>query len=264
MKINNDYALITGASSGFGLSLAKEFSKNGHNTILVARDAEKLKSISEELKEKNKTESFFYKCDLSSLSEIDQVVNDIRKRKLKIKILVNNAGISNFGLFEDTNIEKEIEIVKTNIISYIYLTKLTIPLLKENTNSKILNVSSMVGNYPLPYQAVYAASKSFVLSFSQSISAELALNSIQVSTLLPGNIKTPFIANSGLKKLYEKINANEIEPDALAIKTYNQFMKGTKTIYYNRKSKRMIKMTKILSFEKIAELQFNSRGKYLQ
>ena len=156
-----NYVLITGASEGFGVELAKVFSKNAHNTILIARSLDKIKKLADEIKKDYKTDSRAYKCNISNSSDIDRIIKNIKNQKLNVDILVNNAGISNFGEFSNNSDDDIIEILRVNVIGMTYLTKKIVDGMINNKSGKILNISSIVGYYPLPYQAVYAASKAY-------------------------------------------------------------------------------------------------------
>lgn len=261
--MKDDYVLITGASGGLGEAFAEIFSKNGYNTILFSRNENKLLEISKRLKSEYKTNSIYYTCDLLVLDDVKRCIDEIVKSDIRVSMLINNAGISNFGTFKGSSFTDELEIVNLNIISLMYITKLLLPELSKCNESRIMNVASLVGTYPLPYQAVYAAAKSFVISFSSAIAAELDDDNIQVSVLLPGNIKTNFIKRSGLSRLYSKIKIEEMTAIEVAAEAYKQFMKGTKRIYPSSKLKRIANFIRFRNPDKIANMQYKRRKKIL-
>jgi short-subunit dehydrogenase len=254
--------LITGASSGFGTAIAKEFAKNGYNTILASRDIVKLKEISKEIISEYATESNAYKCDLTNTNEIDRLLRNISNKNISVDILINNAGVGNFGEFLDNKDSDILEIIKVNIIGTTYLTKKVLKGMMKSGSGKILNVSSMNGYCPLPYQAVYAASKSYILSFSQALYSELKDKSIQVSTLCPGKIKTEFDVKSGSSRLYAQLldkRAKAIEPPILAKIVFDKFMGGKRLIFSDKSYKILTYMIKFMSIKKLTNKQYKIR-----
>ena len=179
-------ALITGASSGIGRDIAKELSKKGYDLILVARDLEKLNELKSELK----TNTEILSMDVSRTENCKQ----LHEKYKDIDILVNNAGFGDCGYFTDTNLEKEIQMINTNIIGYHVLTKLYLKDMKEKNSGKILNVASIAGFMPGPLMATYYSTKSYVVRLSESIREELRRekSNVQISILCPGPVNTNF------------------------------------------------------------------------
>lgn len=179
-------ALITGASSGIGRDIAKELSKKGYDLILVARDFEKLNELKSELK----TNSEIVSMDVSKSENCKQ----LHKKYKDIDILVNNAGFGDCGYFTNTDLEKEIQMINTNIIGYHVLTKLYLQDMKEKDSGKILNVASIAGFMPGPLMATYYSTKSYVVRLSESIREELRKekSNVQISILCPGPVDTNF------------------------------------------------------------------------
>ena len=179
-------ALVTGASSGIGRDIAKELSKRGYDLILVARDLEKLNELKSELK----TNSEAVEMDGS----IPENCKQLHEKYKDIDILVNNAGFGGCGYFSSTNLEKEIQMINTNIIGYHVLTKLYLQDMKKRNSGKILNVASIAGFMPGPLMATYYSTKSYVVRLSESIREELRREklNIQISILCPGPVNTNF------------------------------------------------------------------------
>ena len=179
-------ALVTGASSGIGRDIAKELSEKGYELILVARDLEKLNELKSELK----TNSEIVSMDVSRTENCKQ----LHEKYKDIDILVNNAGFGDCGYFTDTNLEKEIQMINTNIIGYHVLTKLYLKDMKEKNSGKILNVASIAGFMPGPLMATYYSTKSYVVRLSESIREELRRekSNVQISILCPGPVNTNF------------------------------------------------------------------------
>lgn len=179
-------ALITGASSGIGRDIARELSKRGYDLIIVARNREKL----EELKNDLTTKVEIIDMDLTS----EQNCKKLHEQAKDIDILVNNAGLGEFGKFTETDLEKELTIIKTNITALHILTKLYLQDMTKRNSGRILNVASIAGFMPGPLMATYYASKSYVVRLSEAIREELNKQNskVKISVLCPGPVKTNF------------------------------------------------------------------------
>ena len=178
--------LITGASSGIGRDMVRELSKKGHDLILVARDFEKLKEVKQELG----TNVEIVSMDISDINNCKKLYEQYKD----IDILINNAGFGDCGYFTQTNLEKEIAMINTNIVAYHVLTKLYLQDMKEKNSGKILNVASIAGFMPGPLMATYYATKNYVVRLSESIREELRKekSKVQISILCPGPVDTNF------------------------------------------------------------------------
>lgn len=183
-------ALITGASSGIGRDMARCLAGKGYNLVLVARDEQKLLELADELKEKNKIEVETISMDLS----VEENCIDLHKCVSDVDILINNAGFGDCGNFTKTDLNKELKMIKTNIIAYHILTKLYLVDMKAKNSGKILNVASIAGFMPGPLMATYYATKAYVVRISESIREELKKekSNVQISILCPGPVKTNF------------------------------------------------------------------------
>lgn len=179
-------ALITGASSGIGRDIAIELSKMGYELILVSRELEKLEKIKKELKTKTEIVSM----DVSKPENCEK----LHEKYNNIDILVNNAGFGDCGYFTNTNLEKEIQMINTNIVGYHVLTKLYLKDMQKANDGKILNVASIAGFMPGPLMATYYSTKAYVVRLSESIREELKKEKshVQISILCPGPVKTNF------------------------------------------------------------------------
>ena len=183
-------ALITGASSGIGRDMARVLAKKGYNLVLVARDKEKLDELSKELKETNKIEVKVISMDLS----VEENCKELHKCVSDVDILINNAGFGDCGNFTKTDLNKELSMIKTNIVSYHILTKLYLVDMKDKNSGKILNVASIAGFMPGPLMATYYSTKAYVVRLSESIREELKKekSNVQISILCPGPVNTNF------------------------------------------------------------------------
>ena len=183
-------ALITGASSGIGRDMAWLLAKKGYNLVLVAREEQKLNELAEELRKENKIETQVISMDLS----IEQNCKDLHKSVKDVDILINNAGFGMFGEFTETNLDKELDMIDTNIKAVHILTKLYLVDMKAKNSGKILNVASIAGFMPGPLMATYYSTKAYVVRLSESIREELKKekSNVQISILCPGPVNTNF------------------------------------------------------------------------
>jgi short-subunit dehydrogenase len=191
------YILITGASSGLGLEFAKQFAKKGENLVLVARRKEKLEQIKLELEQKHSIKVIVFNIDLTNLELVKKLKQDLEQQNISIKTLINNAGFGTSGCFLDTAFQKEIDLLDLNIKALLALSKLFLQDLIDNKGT-ILNVASIAAFMPLPFMTNYAASKAFVLNFSQALRLELK-NKVNVCVLCPGPTKTEFFEVANMK-----------------------------------------------------------------
>ena len=180
--------LITGASSGIGKDMARVIAKKADELVLVARNIEKLEEIKKELEKDTKIE--IISKDLS----IEENCKEIHNQVQNVDILINNAGFGDCGNFTKTSLEKDIQMIKTNIIAYHILTKLYLTDMKEKNSGKILNVASIAGFMPGPLMATYYATKNYVVKLSEAIREELKKehSKVQISILCPGPVETNF------------------------------------------------------------------------
>jgi len=209
--------LITGASSGIGLELAKIFAKNGHNLVLVARSENVLNELKTSLEKDYGIEVIVIVKDLKYYSAPTEIYDEITRQKININILVNNAGFGTYGNFSDTDLEVELEMIQVNITALTHLTKLFLKDMVEYNSGRILNVASTAAFQPGPLMAVYYATKAYVLSFSEAIAEELRNTNIKITTLCPGPTKTNFSSSAQIKD--NKLFSGKI-PDAKEVAEY--------------------------------------------
>jgi hypothetical protein len=195
--MNRETALITGASSGIGLHLAHEFAKHGHDVVLVAPVESELRTLAEEFKRQHDIQTRVIAADLREENAAQQIFDEVQ-RGAPIGILVNNAGHGQRGKFWEIPIEIDRSMIELNILAYLWLTKLFLPMLLQQKHGRILNTASVAGFEPGPLQAVYHATKAFVLSWSEALSAELEDTGITVTALCPGPTDTDFFPKADL------------------------------------------------------------------
>jgi len=198
--------LITGASSGIGLEFAKVFAREGHNLVLVARSEETLKELKAQLEKEYDIKVKIIIQDLKYYNAPTLILDEVKRSKININILVNNAGFGNHGKFSDTYLETELEMIQVNITALTHLTKLFLKDMITYNNGRILNVASTAAFQPGPLMAVYFATKAYVLSFSEALAEELRDTKIRVTTLCPGPTATNFskAANTQDTKMFGK------------------------------------------------------------
>jgi short-subunit dehydrogenase len=192
--------LITGASSGIGLELAKVHASKGGDLVLVSRDLQKLNSLKTELTEKYKVKVYVLEKDLSVPNSAQEVFNFTQQNNLQVDYLINNAGFGLYGFFSETEWEKESQMINLNILTLTHLTKLYLPEMIKRKSGKIMNVASTAAFQPGPLMSVYFATKAYVLSFSQAISNEVKEYGITVTAVCPGATESNFQKVSGMDK----------------------------------------------------------------
>ena len=188
-------AIITGASSGIGRDMARYLSKIGYDLVIVARNKEQLEKLKNELK----TNVEVIAMDLSDKDNCYKLHEQIKE----IDLLINNAGFGEFGEFVETDLDKEIALINTNITALHILTKLYLKDMVKENRGRILNVASIAGFMPGPLMATYYASKNYVVSLTRAIKKELKKmkSDVKISLLCPGPVKTNFnnVANVKFK-----------------------------------------------------------------
>jgi short-subunit dehydrogenase len=190
--MKNETILITGASSGIGLELAKCFANEGCHLVLVARNEATLTTLAVELVQKNKIEAVILPADLSQPDAPKQIFDQLAAKKIHVDVLVNNAGFGLHGSFNELPLDRQLEIVKVNVTALVELTGLFLPQMIQRRTGGILNVGSVAGFVPGPYMAIYYASKAFVQSFSEALAEELSDTGVTVNVLCPGPTTTNF------------------------------------------------------------------------
>ena len=194
---NSKTVLITGASNGIGLALAKIFARNHYDIVAIARNEEKLGKACDELRQLGSQVRAF-SADLSCYEEIEQLKAKIDEAGIKPDALVINAGQGLGGSFIDgTDLAKELQLIRLNVDSYVHMSKIFIPDMIQRGGGHVLMTSSISGTSPIPYEAVYGASKAFVNSFFWAIRNELKGSGMKMTLLMPGATQTNFFINAG-------------------------------------------------------------------
>jgi short-subunit dehydrogenase len=195
------YALVTGASKGIGREIAVQLAGKGYHLLLVARAETELIQLSGQLARQYKVRVHFLSCDLSEPGAAAKVSKWCVAITPSLSVLINNAGYGAWGNFSDLGLEAQMNMLQLNVNAVVELSYLLLPLLEQQERAYVLNVSSTAAYQAMPTMALYAASKSFVLSFSRALRYELRKTNISVSCLSPGPTATGFVSRAGLEAL---------------------------------------------------------------
>jgi short-subunit dehydrogenase len=222
-------ALITGASSGIGRELARVFARYGHNLVLAARNRERLDALAGELRETYGIEVEVLPQDLSVPKAASEIMRNLQEKALQIDVLVNNAGFDVYGFFHDTPMEKERQMIQVNMTALTELTKAVLGGMRERRYGRILNLGSTGSFAPSPYNAVYCATKAYVLSFSEAISEELRGSGVSATALCPGVTKTEFQQRADMTET-RILKMGAMEARKVAEAGYRALMRGKRLV----------------------------------
>lgn len=204
------YALVTGASKGIGKALAYELCKSGFSLLITARDRQELDTVKRELINSYKVDVRVYAVDLSHPSGAEDLTQWVINEKVPVSVLVNNAGYGIWGKFHLTSKEAQLKMLQVNINSVLQITHNLLPHLSEREKAYILNVASTTAYQSVPAMSVYAASKSFIVSFTRALKYELRNSKVSVTCLSPGSTETFFMNRAGIDDPYLKSQANKV------------------------------------------------------
>jgi len=220
--MNKETVLITGASSGIGLELAKCFAADKSRLVLVARNAPALEKLAAELRRDHQVEVHVLTADLAKPESAREVFEQVGRAGFTVDVLVNNAGFGLHGAFAELPLPHQLEIMQVNMTALVALTGLFLPGMVQRRRGGILNVGSVAGFMPGPFMAVYFATKAFVQSFSEALSVELHGSGVAVSVLCPGPTETNF---SQVARGYRKhaIQSPKMSAAAVAIAGHRAF-----------------------------------------
>jgi uncharacterized protein len=205
-------ALITGASSGIGLDLARLFAKDGHDVVLVARSEGKLREIAAELERDFGVTAHVIVADLARPDAPQRLVAD---HPVDVDVLVNNAGFGVAGPFIENDLAKELEMIQVNVVALTHLTKLLLPPMIARRRGRVLNVASTAAFQPGPLMAVYYATKAYVLSFSEALANEVQGTGVTVTALCPGPTATEFQQRAQME--HARLMRSPLMMDAAAV-----------------------------------------------
>lgn len=254
MESSCKHVLITGATSGIGYELAKVFAREGYCLVLVARNAENLVLTAAELEAENPNiHTHIIQADLFKPESAVEIYKECRKEGIEINILVNDAGQGEWGAFVQTDLSRELDIINLNVSSLVSLTKLFLPAMVARGEGKILQVASSVSKIPSPFFSVYAATKAFVLSFSEALAEEVKDTGVTISALQPNATDTDFFHKAKMEhtKIYREGSLQS--PADVALDAYNGLMAGDAVIISGIKTKLQHAMNTVLPNSMLAK-----------
>ena len=242
---DDKYALITGASSGIGYELAKLFAEDNKNLVLVSRNKIKLEQIKIEIEDRYHNIVKVLPKDLSSPQAPLEIFSKLEPDDIDVDVLINNAGFGIYGLFSETDLQKELEMIQVHISSLTHLTKLFLGKMLENKSGKILNVSSALAFVAVPMLSVYSASKAYILHFTEALANELQGTGVNVTYLCPPPTKTQFYEKQDMKEC--KTSSNKMMDSSTVAKAgYSALKRGQIIITPGFQAKLLMVFTRIL------------------
>lgn len=200
MANDSKTALVTGASSGIGAELARIHAQRGGTLVLVARRRDRLEALKAELERAHGVTAQVIAKDLTDPEAAGQIHDELVSRGVQVDYLINNAGFGNGGFFHEQDWAKNEAMIMVNVLALAALTRQFVPDMIARGGGRILNVASMAGFLPGPLQAIYYATKAFVVSFSEALDNELCRTGVTVTALCPGPVDTEFIEQANLRK----------------------------------------------------------------
>ncbi len=243
---SSEAALITGASSGIGLHLAREFARHGHPVILVAPVQAELEDLAARIRADFEVPAHAIAVDLREEDAVENIYAKLTEIGLLPGILVNNAGLGRRGRFWEIPLVEDISMIRLNIEAVIRLTKRTLPVLLERGHGRILNTASIAGFEPGPLLAVYHATKAFVLSWSESLATELADSPVSVTALCPGPVDTDFFPKADMIDTHAFQQAQVLSPQEVAEAGYKAVMEGERVVVPGAANKAMVFSRRVL------------------
>jgi short-subunit dehydrogenase len=250
----NETALITGASSGIGLALAREFARNGDSLVIVAPIQAELNQIAREIEEEFDVDVFPLAADLIHEETPAELFYELQRQNLEIDTLVNNAGLGHRGPFAKVPLERDVDIIRLNVEAVVRMTKLFLRPMMERNFGRILNTASVAGFEPGPLLSVYHASKAFVLSFTEALAVELEETGISVTALCPGVTDTDFMTKANMTgtRMFQK--GNVMAPSEVAETAYEALMRGDPLCVVGAANKALVASRRLMTIPATARL----------
>jgi uncharacterized protein len=221
-------ALVTGASCGIGETFARELAALDRDLILVARSQDKLELLATELASQYQIQTTVIPQDLTAPNAGQILYDDIKTRGLTVDLLINNAGFGDYGKFSDRTLAKQLAMIQLNVTVLTQLTGLFLPEMQQRGKGGIINISSIAGFQPLPYMSVYAATKAFVLNFTEALWAENKDSGVSILALCPGPTESEFFNRANFPASFAEqgknslVSATEVVREALKTLEKNQ------------------------------------------
>lgn len=238
------YALITGATEGIGYELAKLAAADGYNLILVARTEEMLQQRAQEFSAQGVQVVTIAK-DLMEPAAADELYDEVKSRGLTVSVLVNDAGQGQYGLFVDQDTQRLLDVIQLNVIAFTVLTHRFLKDMVARGEGKILNLASIASELPGPWQAVYHATKAFVLMLNESLQPELKDTGVTMTALQPGATETDFFNKADMENS-KMLDQGLSDPAKVAKDGYQAMMKGDDKVVSGLKNKVMVGMNNVM------------------
>ena len=227
---NMTTALVTGASSGIGTIFARQLAQRGQNLVLVARSQEKLQAIADELSQQNGIQATVIPQDLTAPDATESLFQQLEQLGIQIDVLVNNAGFGVYGEFAEGDREQHLNMLQLNILVLVDLAHRCLQGMKARRSGSILNISSTAAFQPIPYFATYAASKSFVLSFSEALWYEGREYGVKVLGVCPGPTETQFFKDAGFPDSMKVAGQGYASPEAVVDEALKALDRGESNV----------------------------------
>jgi hypothetical protein len=259
-------ALITGASSGIGAVFAQELAQRKIDLVLVARSKDKLDLLAEQLRSQHQIQVDVLVQDLTVPGAATTVFEAVTQKNIAIDLLINNAGFGDYGLFSESSLTKQLEMIQLNISTLVELTYRFLPQMQQRGSGSIINLSSMAAFQPIPYMSVYAATKAFVLSFSEALWAENQEKGVKVLAVCPGPTKTNFFDIAGFARLATGASQHQsaTSPEAVVQEALQALEVDNSTVVPGGLSNQLVvNLSRFLPRDlvvKIVEQRFRPRG----
>jgi short-subunit dehydrogenase len=247
------YALITGATSGIGYELAKRFAEEGYHLILVARNKENLKQTAREMRAiSGIIRVYQIAVDLFERESALEIYNKTQELGITVNVLVNNAGQGEWGEFFKTDLDREISLIELNIISVMSLTKYFLKEMVERNEGKILMLASAISKVPSPYMSVYAATKSFILSFAEALAEEVSETEVTITALQPDSTDTDFFHKAKAENTIAYRERPLHSPEEVAVAAFRGLVHGDHVVVPGLSNKLQKAMNTIMPDSTIA------------
>jgi uncharacterized protein len=227
---SSTFTLITGASSGIGLELARQAAADGHSLILVAQNLTRLKAAADEVKQRVTVHTIAE--DLSQPRAAERVWNQVRALGAEVDCLINDAGFGDYGPFANSDLAKQERMISVNITALTALTRLFLPAMLQRGRGHILNVASVTGFLPGPLMSVYFGTKHYVLAFSESLIEELRGSGVKVTVLCPPPVSTSFSGSAEAPQA-GFMATTKTKPDEVARYGYSMMKRGKPIAVYS-------------------------------
>lgn len=249
---NNRYALITGGTQGIGYELAKLFAGDGYNLVLVARTEADLQQRQQEFSQQHGIDVITISKDLFQPNAPFELYEEVKNKNIVVDVLVNDAGQGQFGLFIEQDIHRLQEIIQLNVNALTVLTHLFLKDMVARNEGKILQLASIASQLPGPWQAVYHATKAYVLSFTEALISELKESAVTLTALQPGATDTDFFNKADMQE--SKILDTKLsDPAQVAKDGYEALMSGDDKIVSGFKNKAMVGMSNVMPESMVAD-----------